>query len=312
MIWLIGAGGMSVDYAKVLEAQSEKFIVIGRGQNSAKSFQESTGKSVITGGLKTFLSSSPNIPKAAIVSVGVDDLYNSAMHLLKYGVKHILVEKPGGILAKDIESLKNSCDSLGANIYIAYNRRFFSSVLKTQELIESDGGVTSFNFELTEWAHEIEQLEKSKDILATWFLGNTTHVADLAFFLGGKPQKISSYTSGGIDWHPSSSIFAGAGISESGALFNYGADWCSAGRWSVEILTKENRYILRPMESLSIQKRGTIQQTKVEIDDELDKEYKPGLYLQIKAFLANDTASLCSISEQFNMFSVYKKMANYS
>jgi predicted dehydrogenase len=311
MIWLIGAGGMSADYVKVLKAQNKKFIVIGRGNASATKFETDTGKIVVTGGLESFLKTNPEKPTAAIVSVGVEQLYNSTMQLLEYGVKHILVEKPGGILDKEIQRLQESCDNLNANIYIAYNRRFYSSVLKAQEMIKLDGGVTSFNFELTEWSHIIEKLDKNTDVLASWFLGNSTHVADLAFFLGGKPREISTYTSGGVAWHPSSSIFAGAGISESGALFNYGADWESAGRWSVEMLTKENRYIFRPMEALSVQKRGTIPQVEVKVNDELDKEYKPGLYLQVQAFLANDSTSLCSIKEQYSLFSTYEQMAGY-
>jgi predicted dehydrogenase len=311
MIWLIGSGGMSVDYVKVLKAQNKKFIVIGRGRTSAAKFEKDTGHEVITGGLESFLKTKPEKPTSVIVSVGVEQLYSSTMQLLEYGVKHILVEKPGGILDKEIENLKQCCDNLHANIYVAYNRRFYSSVLKAQEMIKLDGGVTSFNFELTEWSHKIEKLDKNTEVLATWFLGNSTHVADLAFFLGGKPKEISTYTTGGVAWHPSSSIFAGAGVSESGALFNYGADWCSAGRWSVEVLTKENRYILRPMESLSVQKRGTIQQNEVKINDELDQIYKPGLYLQIEAFLNKNVESLCSISEQLSLFSTYEKMAGY-
>jgi predicted dehydrogenase len=311
MIWLIGAGGMSVDYAKVLEAQNEKFMVIGRGEASAIEFEKNTGKTVILGGLESFLKTNPEKPTAAIVSVGVQHLYKSTMQLLEYGVKHILVEKPGAISNNEIQNLYTCCENLDANVYIAYNRRFYSSILKAQEMIKLDGGINSFNFEFTEWSHVIEKINKSTDVLASWFLGNSTHVADLAFFLGGKPREITTYTSGALSWHPSSSIFAGAGISEKGALFNYGANWESAGRWSLEILTKENRYIFRPMEGLSVQKRGTISQVVVKVNDELDKEYKPGLYLQVQAFLANDFTSLCSIKEQYSLFSTYKKMAGY-
>lgn len=311
MIWLIGAGGMSVDYAKVLDAQNAEFIVIGRGENSAIEFEKNIDKTVILGGLESFLKTNPKTPTAVIVSVGVQHLYKSTMQLLEFGVKQILVEKPGSILNSEIQNLYTYSENVGANIYIAYNRRFYSSVLKAQEMIKLDGGVNSFNFELTEWSHVIEKIDKSSDVLASWFLGNSTHVADLAFFLGGKPRKITTYTSGGLSWHPSSSIFAGAGISTNGALFNYSADWESAGRWSVEVLTKENRYIFRPLEGLSVQKRGTIPQVVVKLDDELDKKYKPGLYLQVKAFLANDTTSLCSIKEQHALFLTYEQMAGY-
>jgi predicted dehydrogenase len=312
MIWLIGAGGMSVDYVKVLKAQKQDFIVVGRGETSANIFEDKTGSPVIIGGLIKFLSTSPKTPEAVIVSVGVEQLYNTTMQLLEFGVKQILVEKPGGLVLNEIEQLQYNSKKNNAQIFIAYNRRFYSSVLKAQELIAKDGGVTSFNFEVTEWSHVIGNLDKPEGVLPKWFLANSTHVTDLAFFLGGKPEKISCFTSGSLDWHPSASIFAGAGVSESGALFNYQGNWESAGRWSVEVLTNENRYVFRPMESLQVQKRGTIPLVEAEVDDQLDKDFKPGLYLQIKAFIEGDLNSLCSIDEQLSIFSTYENMGGYS
>lgn len=311
MIWLIGAGGMSVDYVKVLQAQKQDFIVVGRGELSAKHFEDKTGHRVIVGGLVNYLSAFPLIPEAVIVSVGVEQLYNTTMQLLEYGVKHILVEKPGGLLLNEMEQLKDSAKANDAKVFIAYNRRFYSSVIKARELIELDGGVTSFNFELTEWSHVIGKLDKKPEVLAKWFLANSTHVADLAFFLGGKPTEITSYSSGTLDWHPTSSVFAGAGISDKGAIFNYGADWKSAGRWSVEMLTNKNRYVFRPMESLNIQARGSIKQNVLHVDDTLDKEFKPGLFLQVEQFINGNEVDLCSIEEQLSMFSVYNEMASY-
>jgi hypothetical protein len=184
-------------------------------------------------------------------------------------------------------------------------------VLKVQELIEEEGGVRTFNFELTEWSHVIEKLKKGDGVLSKWFLGNSTHVADLAFYLGGQPKEMSCFTSGSLTWHPSSSAFAGAGKTKEGALFNYGADWESAGRWSVEVLTKENRYILRPMEALQVQKRGTIPVLNVEVDNKLDEEFKPGLYCQVASFLDGDNSKLCGISEQREMIKLYERMAGY-
>ena len=311
MIWLIGAGGMSVDYVKVLKAQNQEFSVIGRSEKSAQSFEEKTGEPVVVGGLDSFLQSKPELPDSAIVSVGLEQLFESTMQLLDYGVKHILVEKPGGLKLSEINALADKASDNDANIYIAYNRRFYSSTLKAQELIEQEGGVTSFNFELTEWGHVIEKLDKPKKVLEKWFLANSTHVADMAFFLGGKPKEISCFTSGSLSWHPSASIFAGAGVSDNGALFNYAANWESAGRWSVEMLTNENRYVFRPMESLQVQKRGTIPLINIQVDDELDKEFKPGLFKQVEAFICNENSRLCSIHEHFILFPFYEKMGSY-
>ena len=311
-VWLIGAGGMAQDYIKVLDDLKVTTTIIGRGEDSAKKFKQFTGREVELGGLQRFLSKDQDICSHAIVAVGVEKLFETTKQLLNYNIKNILIEKPGALFENEFEELVNLSEIKKANIYIAYNRRYFASVIKAKEIIEQDGGVVSFNFEFTEWAHVIAPLKKGNDVKEKWFLSNSTHVVDLAFNIGGIPKEFSSFTNGSLDWHPSASVFCGAGISENGALFNYTANWESAGRWGVEILTKNNKLILRPMEKLQIQKRGTILETFVtDIDYSLDDNFKPGLYLQTKNFLKNNFDNMCSIKEQNNNVEIYNKIANY-
>lgn len=311
-VWLIGAGGMAQDYISVLKELNCNYTVIGRSDKSAKQCESVHNCTVIRGGLEDFLSSKPTIPTHAIVAVGVEKLYETTKLLLEAGVKNILVEKPGAMYVEEFEKLNILSQEKTANVLIAYNRRFYASVFRAQELIKEDNGVLSFNFEFTEWAHVIEPLVKADGVKEKWFLVNSTHVIDLAFYLGGKPKDICSFTSGSLTWHPSSSIFSGAGVSEIGALFNYHANWESAGRWSVEILTKEHRLILRPMEKLQIQKRGTISfEFDESIDYKYDEEFKPGLYLQTKRFIENNFENMCTIEEQLNMMPIYNKISNY-
>jgi len=311
-VWLIGAGGMAQDYIKVLEKLETEFTVIGRGEEAAKKCEDATGCSVVTGGLEGFLNQVPDICTHAIVSVGVEKLYKTTKELLEYGVKNILVEKPAGLHKKEFEDLVQVTQEKGSNVFVAYNRRFYASVLKAQDIIKEDGGVKSFNFEFTEWGHVIAPLQKAEGVKEKWFLGNSTHVVDLAFFLGGKPKEICSFTNGSLTWHTSSSVFSGAGLSDKNALFSYHANWESAGRWSVEILTDAHKLILCPMEKLQIQKRGSIvQEFDDSIDYTLDKDFKPGLYIQTKNFLNGDFKGMCSIEEQFNMVSIYNKIASY-
>ncbi len=311
-IWLIGAGIMAQDYIKVLQGLEEEFIVIGRGVETAKKCKENTGCEVKVGGLEKFLSSNPKVCSNAIVAVGVEKLYETTKELLEYGVKNIIVEKPGSLYTWQFEKLNTLVKEKNTNVIIAYNRRFFASVLKAQEIIEDDGGVVSFNFEFTEWSHIIEPLIKGEGVKEKWFLANSTHVVDMAFYMGGKPKKIECFTTGTLSWHPSASNFSGSGISENNALFNYQANWESAGRWGVEVFTKNNRLIFRPMEKLQIQKKGTIPQVfDNTIDYTLDEIYKPGLYLQTKKFLEGDFDCMCTINEQYNMVGDYNKIANY-
>lgn len=309
--WLIGAGGMAIDYIKVLQALGEGFTLIGRGEQSAKSCHDATGCEVVVGGVLGYLARKPTICTHAIVAVGAERLHETTMQLLDYGVRNILVEKPAGLNKKEIENIYLLAKETGAKVCVAYNRRFFASVLKAKEIIDEDGGVSSFNFEFTEWSHVIEKLRKAEGVKEKWFLGNSTHVVDLAFYLGGEPKDICSFTAGTLPWHPAASIFAGAGISGNGALFNYQANWESAGRWSVEVLTKNRRLILRPLEKLQIQKKGSVATEFAECDYALDEAFKPGLFVQTKNFLNNTDGGMCGIEYHFGMIGTYNKIAGY-
>jgi predicted dehydrogenase len=310
-VWLVGAGQMASDYAAVLSDLDVEFQVIGRGEDSAESFAKQTGIQPYVGGLASFLENESEPCTHAIVSVGIEELANTTIQLLQHGVKNILVEKPGGLYSHEFQKVSKLTQQHNAKVFIGYNRRFYASTLAAQEIIRRDGGVSSFNFEFTEWTHEIETLKLSREIKENWFLANSTHVVDLAFHLGGKPKEMASYTSGGIEWHRSASIFSGAGMSESGALFNYHANWESAGRWSVEILTKEHRLIFRPMEKLMIQKRGSIQVDPVEgIDYSLDEKYKPGLFRQTSNFIYAKLEHIIDIVQINALILFYNKISS--
>lgn len=303
---------MAVEYAKVLKGLGADFLAVGRSAHAATKFQEATGCRAMMGGLKRYLKENPTISSYAIVAVGVGELLDVTLELISNGVKNILVEKPGGLNSRAIELIYINAKKKNAKIFIAYNRRFFSSVINAQKIINDDGGVKSFSFEFTEWSHEIVNLEKTRDIKDRWFLANSSHVADLAFFIGGNPEKISTYTSGKLSWHTSAAVFSGAGVSVDGALFSYQANWSSPGRWGVEVLTESYRIQLRPLEKLRLQKNGELDFKEIEIEDSLDRTYKPGLYLQTRSFLEGDTSKLCGIENQLKLVKIYNLMAAYN
>jgi len=310
-ILLLGAGSMAQAYAKVLKALKVNFSVAGRSEISAATFLKETGIKPSTGGLEKFLAHNDETYSKAIVATSAETLAHCCSLLLDDGIKNILLEKPGGLNSDEIAHVNSKAVEKKANVCIAYNRRFYSSVNKAVEFIKNDGGITSFHFEFTEWSHVIEPLKKEEGLKERWFLLNSTHVVDLAFYLGGKPEEIVSFSSGSLSWHPKS-VYSGAGISGSGALFSYHANWQAPGRWGVELMTKKHKLILRPLEALQIQNLGSVEINKVDIDDALDKNFKPGLYKQTKAFLEDDLNNFCTIEEQHNAFtSYYRKICGY-
>lgn len=311
-VLLVGAGPMAADYAAVLKAQNIPFVVVSRGTAKAEAFETKTGIRPVTGGLAPFLESAkPGAYTHAIVATGVEALADNGRLLLDYGLKHILLEKPGGRNKAEIEALASQAAEKNAEVLLAYNRRFYASVQKVRELAAADGGVESFHFEFTEWGHRIAPLQKAEGVKASWFLANSTHVADMAFYLGGAPEAMQSFTAGGCDWHPAATVFAGAGRTVRNALFSYQAHWEAPGRWSVEVITKKRRYYLKPLEEIQVQENGSVQVVAMPCADELDKQFKPGLYRQVAAWLTDDHSQFCSIQEQAELMKWYNQMSNY-
>lgn len=310
MILLVGAGPMAVQYAKVLQGMEKPFVVVGRSQQSADAFNTQVGVQPLTGGVENFFPSVQPITHA-IVAVSVEQLEYSSTYLLNKGVKHLLVEKPGAMTLEAIERIQVLAQSLGASIYIAYNRRFLSSVIKARELIEEDGGVTSFNFEITEWSDTIQKIPKAEGVKENWFFANTSHVTDLAFYLGGKPRQMATFIAGDLPWHSRAARFAGAGETTDGALFSYSGDWEAPGRWAVEILTRSRRFIFKPLEKLQAQRINTVAVETVEVDSRLDVDYKPGLYLQVEHFLTLEKTGLCTLEEHLENSKLYARIAAY-
>jgi predicted dehydrogenase len=309
-IWLIGTGYMAIEYAKVLNNLNCGFTVIGRGAENCAAFFEQTSVKPVPGGLEDFLKTKPGLPDAVVNAVGIEALTESTQQLIEYGVKNILLEKPGFGYPAELKGTLELANVNNATVLLAYNRRFYQSVIKAKQIIEEDGGVESFNFEFTEWAHSVGTLTKHRAEHENWFYGNSSHLIDLAFYLGGKPVQMCNYKKGSLPWHPSGSVFAGAGQTDSNALFSYIANWESPGRWNLELCTKKHRLIFKPVEKLQIMKIGSVAIDFIEnVDYNLDETYKPGLYLQTQAFLTGNTKDFVSLNEiSNNVVDFYSKI----
>lgn len=306
-ILLAGAGPMAVDYAKVLLNLGQEIIVVGRGKKSAQNFKTQTGITPISGGLDKYLSSNPNLSDTAVVAVSEDQLGIATRTLLLGDVKSILVEKPGGLDFEDIKKVAQLTQQKKAEVYVAYNRRFYASVEKAREIVKKDGGILSVFYDFTEASFRIEPLKKGPGVKDNWFLQNSTHVIDLVFFLTGIPKKISACTGSSLPWHTKGAIFTGSGKTKTGVLFAYHSNWMSPGRWSVEIMTKKSKLVFKPLEKLQIQEAGSFAIKEIDLDDKFDTEFKPGIYKQIQSFLGNKRG-LCTIEEQVKNLKIYKKI----
>lgn len=304
---LIGAGPMAMAYAAVLKDMDVTISVIGRGEKSAQAFQDKMGLDVRTGGLEDYLGSGEDLPDYAIVSTPVDALSPNTKALVTAGIKNILVEKPAGLTPEETQDLANHAAANDANVYVAYNRRYYASVMAAKKLIAEDGGATSLRMEFSEFAFRIKDVPTAAHIKSQWLYANSTHVLDMGFFLAGYPSEISGLQAGGSDWHPAGSQFVGHGRLDNGGLFSYHADWDAAPRWMVEVMTPKRTLMFNPLEKLNERSPEGFAITPVEIEDDLDTRYKPGLYKQTDAFLKGDAQDLATIaSHAHHMEDIYK------
>jgi predicted dehydrogenase len=300
-IILIGTGPMALDYAKVLTSLEIKFKVIGRGEDSALRFESQTGIKPVVGGIDDFLKINPNQKgNSFIIATGTEVLMPILKKVLLADAESVLIEKPAAISIEQLLENEDFLKPFSEKVFVAYNRRFYASVQEAIKLIHEDGGLESMHFEFTEWAHKIEPLQKAEGVKENWFFANSTHVVDLAFFIAGKPKDWKAYSlPGKLSWHPKTK-FAGAGITEKGVVFSYNSNWESAGRWGIELMTKNRRVFLKPLEGISLQEKGKLVIEEHLFDNNIDSDYKPGVYSQIISFNNDSIEKLCTLKQHIN------------
>ena len=303
---------MAKEYVPVLQHLNSQFVVVGRGEVSAVSFEKETGVKAIPGGIESFLENNDaNEFDSAIVAVGTEMLMAVMLKLLEYGITKILIEKPAAVSIGELEDNYQKLKPFAESIFVAYNRRFYASVAEAKELIRQDGGLKTMHFEFTEWLHSIEPLKKGPGVKENWFFANSTHVVDLAFCLAGKPKNwCAYYGTGHNNWHPKTN-FTGAGITEHNILFSYCSNWESAGRWAIELMTDKRRIYLKPMEKVHVQMKGSIAIDEHACYLEIDEKFKPGLLKQTEAFIKNNHTLLLNLEGHKEQSSqIFNKILN--
>ena len=311
-IVLIGAGNMAIAYAKVLQNLGLSFRCCGRGKASAANFQANTGIPAGTGDLSDQLKSSGIDGALAIVAVDISQLSGVCTLLLSAGARSILVEKPGGINLKDMKRMAEADDQ--NRIRVAYNRRFLKSAQKALEIIEMDGGVQTVHFEFTELPDRIEALGvHPAEVLANLEFANSSHVFDLAFYLGQAAEDLNDVLVSGatkqgqISWHPQGSRYAACGTISDRSLFTCFADWRSGGNWSVEVSTNARRLRLRPLETLTEQRRESFEVSSIQLEAEPDG-LKPGLHDMVANFVFEEGRLLPTMRQQAERMTVFSRV----
>lgn len=313
---VIGAGKMGAAHLQTMAALGPDALAGWAPSDRRRDAAESVGAGFFHGPLAAALDVFR--PTHVVVASPVEMLTPVSLQLIAAGVGHLLVEKPVALSGAQGEELVAAVEASGVHLHVGYNRRFYGSIRTALKLIAEAGEeIESVAFEFNEVVPDLQgPLGHAPSVHERWLLANSLHVIDSAFFPVGLPDPVrSSFArSGALAWHSAGSIFVGSGLTVSGKPFAYHANWAAPGRWGFEWMTPSARYVFRPLEKLSIMRRGSFILEELPLDDELDRRFKPGVYLQNRAFLfgGDDSACLTSLEHALSLVRLGEAIGGYS
>lgn len=309
-ILIFGSGAMAREYLKVLKSLGCQVVVIGRDNLRAEQAAGAFGFEGFGGGIDALKHIEPGRIDYVVNVAHVDALTEINLACLKAGLKNILVEKPGALNRDELEKVRKAAPK-GAKIHVAFNRRFYNSVLDLERHIKKDEGVEGCFFDFTDREKDILTNPWSRSVVKRWGWANAAHVIDLAFFLIGKPKAMHVLKSGSFKGLHNGATFVGCGETNQ-CLFSYFATWKGGGRWNVEISTSRGRYKLSPLEELKFCAKNQFAWEDLAPVDQDDVNFKPGIYKMVKSvILENDARRLPDLSQQIQFSQTIKKIFAY-
>ena len=307
-VLIIGAGWMAEQYLIALQNLGiKKITILGNSKKKVVQLSEKFGCKGISGGYENN-SKIIQDHDLTIVSTPVDLLSQTVESILD-SQTNILVEKPGGLYSKDLRELKEKDHK--KQVKVGYNRLVYPSFLKLKSLIKKDEGITSCTFSFVEWIHKMDFKKYNSNVYQRWGIANSLHVISMVFDLIGLPKELSAHQSGYFDWHKTGSKFIGMGVSTKDIPFSYHSDWNSSGRWEIKVMTKNNVFLLSPLEKLFVCKKGSTIWKEIDLDIPYP-ESKPGIAEEISFMLDMDKKKkLLGLDKATDLIIIAEKIFGY-
>ncbi|MGE0615700.1 MAG: Gfo/Idh/MocA family oxidoreductase [Bacteriovoracia bacterium] len=299
-ILIVGNGPMAQEYAKVFrDGLKYTFDVAGRNRENVQKFAkaERAGQAFLIEELSPQILAKYDF---AVSTTSPDSLEYVTEKLIKNGIKAILVEKPAALSPAGSASLARMMKEKFVFARVAYNRRYYRSVQKLKHILREETPMCA-HFDFTELSRQIK-VGRTQATTERWAIANSCHIIDTVTFLLGQFQIEHLHVSGQneLDWHPASSNFVGSGKCGTTPV-SYSTSWLCPGRWSIEIMTKQGRYKLSPIERLQVMRHDSFEWKEVDAGYDIDIQYKPGLMEVVRSFdqarLKNDPTGGSEVCE---------------
>ena len=222
--------------------------------------------------------------KANLVVVTVPELAANAV--IRACIEYpwtCLVEKPAGYNLADAEDIAAAARAKNARVYVALNRRFYSSTQQALVDLKTTDQPRFIHVQDQEDQKRALQAGQPPMVVANWMYANSVHVIDYFTLFGRGPVTSVEPV---VPWNPDHPWIVIAKLQfASGDIGLYEGIWDGPGPWSVGINLTEKRWEMRPLEQAAYQLAGQRKLEQVEIH-EWDRQFKPGLRLQAEEAVA--------------------------
>lgn len=278
---IIGAGQMAREHAKAftnIDGVSLLGVAI-RSKSSLKDFAKEFKVSQVCENIKELYETTR--ADLVVVAVNVEQTAKVLLDCARYPWT-ILVEKPIGINLAESLKLRDQLGESTRRIFVAFNRRHYSTFLKINQIIgdDPDQRIIKVIDQEDQFAALLAGIDKLT--VDNWMFANSIHLIDLLKqFARGKVIEIEKKS----NWISMSNMKHIVHIKfESGDVGIYECQWNDVGPWSVSVEVGKARLLLKPLEKLlQISESGEV--TDISPNSEWDLNFKPGFRRQAEMMI---------------------------
>lgn len=289
-VLIVGAGPIGQEYSRICKDQKVDFVLANR---SAK-------EDVKIDLIVDVLSMDNNFFKGfthIIIAVQPELSFDVGVHVLENSEALILIEKPFVLTSSKLKSIR--AIEFDQRLFIALNRRWFESVLKLRNEVSAED-VQEIEIEFSEHHSRMRGSEKE---IERWAIANSIHVIDMALHNFGVPKVSLKHNF----WNKEKGYIYSSSFLDSTHVISK-SFWGGAGNWSVQIRTKNRRFIFDPIETLRLQETESFKKSKIDLEQD---GYKPGFYKMNAAFLNNQRSLFPKYDYYMDLLVYIETIMNY-
>jgi len=195
----------------------------------------------------------------------------------------VLLEKPAGYNIADAKAIKDAAEKKQRRVFVALNRRFYSSALAVKSGLASLDAPRFIKVQDQEDQKAALAAGQPQVVVDNWMYANSIHMIDFFRIFGrGKVVRVEPV----MPWDPDKpGVVVSKVLFDSGDYGIYEGIWDGPGPWSVTVQTPVKRWELRPVEQALFQNRGERKLQPVE-QHVWDQAFKPGFRRQAEQAVA--------------------------